>query len=118
YCKPSSEELLGIFQRDNSMNYLKDFSQQGFAFAPFDSNLKSIFIPISKSDIFSEKIENKPTEEFKSLSLDYSEEEKKDFELLVSHMISEINKGKIHKIVASRKEEFLPKNINSIQLFE
>src|SRR5690606_9917383 len=46
------------------------------------------------------------------------EEEKKDFELLVSHMISEINKGKIHKIVASRKEEFLPKNINSIQLFE
>lgn len=118
YCKPNSDALLGLFQKDSSLNYLEDFTQQGFVLAPFDSNQKTIFIPTSNADFFSEKIETKTIEESKTLSLHYSEEEKQRFEQLVTQMISEISKGKIHKIVASRKEEFLPKTLDVVQLFE
>lgn len=118
YCKPNSEQLLGLFQKDSLLNYLEDFSQQGFVLAPFDSNQKIVFIPTSNADFYSEKIENKSIEESKILSLHYSHQEKQRFEELVAQMISEINKGHIHKIVASRKEEFLPESMNVLVLFE
>lgn len=118
YAKPNSVEVNGFFQKDNMLVYLEDFSQNGFVFAPFDDSEKSVLIPFEKSDFFQE--EWNETLNFNENNFDnsYSESDKNHFEELVKKMISEIEKGKISKIVASRKEDFFPKELNITSLFQ
>lgn len=118
YAKPEKTEVNGLFQRDNELNYLENFSQKGFIFSPFDDTQKTVLIPFENSEIVQEQWNKNPI--FENLISDnsYSESDKNRFEELVKKMISEIEKGQISKIVASRKEDFFPESLDVFELFQ
>jgi isochorismate synthase len=45
YRKPNSKRVMMIIQNDNSVNYVNDYTESGFVFAPFDNERKSILLP-------------------------------------------------------------------------
>lgn len=118
YAKPSSEQVNGIFQRNKELNYFQNFSQRGFIFAPFDDSEKAVIIPSENSDLVQEIWSKNLDFENPFLDNTYSESDKIQFEKLVIKIISEIEKGQINKIVASRKEDFFPQEFDITILFE
>jgi isochorismate synthase len=48
YAKPNSTVVSGLLQQDDSVYTVKDFSEQGFVFAPFDNQKETILIPFDK----------------------------------------------------------------------
>ena len=49
YNKPYSNQLIGLFQKNDSLHFVEDFEEVGFVFAPF--NGKKVFIPENQSEI-------------------------------------------------------------------
>jgi len=118
YAKPNSNIVKGIFQKDDTLHYLDNYSQEGFALAPFDSSNKTVFIPLDQSKVFHQTWNYNTFSEDSILTTAYSNAEKNHFEKLVENMISEIRKGAISKIVASRKENYNPNKIETVPLFQ
>lgn len=118
YAKPNSNELCGIFQKNRRLNYLENFTQEGFVFAPFDSTIKTIIIPLNDSEAIQGLWSEEDSNEHSSLDTFYAESDKVHFEKLVESMIFEIEKGYISKIVASRKEDFFPSKLDITELFK
>ncbi len=118
YSKPHSKEVIGRFQKNKKLYILDDFSQSGFVFAPFDSHKKSVIIPENNSDLISEVWTHKAISVDATPEVTFSENDKKSFEALVITMMSEIEKGQISKIVASRKETVVMLNPDILMLYE
>lgn len=118
YAKPDSNIVNGIYQKKNTLFYLENYSQQGFVLAPFDETCQTVFIPIDNSEVSEESWNVVSTFEHSKEKIPYSDSQKKHFEKLVDNMILEINKGKISKIVASRKEDFFVTDINIVSLVQ
>lgn len=118
YAKPHSDEVISIFQKNDILYYLENYTQKGFVLAPFDNTHKTVLIPLNNSEVIKERWCENPI--FENLSNDdsFSFTEKSRFEKLVKNMISEIEKGEINKIVASRKENFSPDKIDTIRLYQ
>lgn len=104
YRKPNEEMVNTIFQKDNQLHHLHDYTETGFVFAPFDSdspavllNLDELFsstdLPIVTKEIFQEHAEEVDVEQ-KSLHLN-----------LVKKGIAEIKAGSFDKVVLSRNIE-------------
>jgi isochorismate synthase len=103
YCKPNSDTIIGMFQHNDSLFNVIDFTEKGFVFASFDGNSIHL-IPENQSEItavirgkggveISKKKEEVPTVS-----------EKIDFESLVSKGIQAIENQEFKKVVLSRKE--------------
>lgn len=118
YAKPNSLDVNGIFQQDDSLYYLEDFSQKGFVMAPFDNASKSVLLPLDKSIQHQESWGLNNLTDSETTPSSYSETDKQEFERLVSDMIAEINFTKTKKIVASRKETFIPEKIEVTALYQ
>lgn len=102
YCKPNSEKIIALFQKNDEL-FLLDDSSSGFAFVSFDTNKKYI-IPENHSDVYLETFND--MDYFFSNSKEYQTDEKakNNFENLVQKAIEEINKGTFEKVVLSRNE--------------
>ena len=115
YRKPNSERINVLIQRDNSINYIKDYTESGFVFAPFDNEKKSLIIPfnISTKKVFINNfdIDKVGTKEIHSLD----KKAKKSYISLLKRTIHHINSTKTKKIVVSRKELL---EIENIDIFE
>ena len=117
YTKPDSESICAVFQNDDKLYSIKDFTESGFAFVSFDSKNK-YYIPTIKSDVF---IENWVKTAFKlneDIDLTFTEEDKHNFEKLVSKAIVEINNNTFEKVVLSRKESIKVNNFDFITVFK
>ena len=44
YCKPNSDKIIGVFQKNDDLFEINDFTEIGFAFVSFDGK-KKIFNP-------------------------------------------------------------------------
>lgn len=53
YRKPSALELKAMLQADHALHAIKDFTERGFVFAPFDSSEDAFLIPLSNSEVIS-----------------------------------------------------------------
>lgn len=104
YCKPSSDMIIGLFQKDVELYSLSN-NMGGFAFVSFD-NKKRYLIPDEVSDVYFEKISSSDFFVNKSESDTYGFE-KEVFEKLVEKALLEIEKGTFEKVVLSRKEVLL-----------
>lgn len=118
YAKPLSKQVNGLFQRDNKLNYFHDFCQKGFVLAPFDDSPKAILIPFDEAEFIQEVWDEDLAFETPLIENSYSEWDKVSFEEFVKKIISEIEKGEISKIVASRKEDFFPTDFEITTLFK
>jgi len=117
YSKPNKPEINGLFQKNNTLHYLDDFSKAGFVLAPFDYTQKSVFIPFENADFFQEKPSETFSEKLNLPEITYSENDKNQFENLVRKTIFEIKKGKISKVVISRTEDFYPNNLDISEIY-
>jgi isochorismate synthase len=115
YRKPKENNVIGIFQNDDAIHFVKDFSQKGFVFAPFNPEKETILL----------KVDERQTEEFitdntlvKLTKEQHVDEIQKQFHIdLVEKGIEKIKQGTFKKVVLSRKLE-VDTEKSSFDLFE
>ncbi len=104
FCKPNSDKIVGLFQNNDHLYFLENFKELGFVFASFDGD--SIpYIPQKYSDVIVEKV-NLPDFYFEAITkISSNENDKYQFEKLVTKGVEAIQKKKFQKVVLSRKEK-------------
>jgi isochorismate synthase len=104
FCKPDSDRVVGIFQKNDHLYFLETFEEKGFVFAPFEADTFP-FIPLEHSDVYVEYVSN--TDYFFETNASESTilQGKDFFEELVAKGIDAINDNQFLKVVLSRKEE-------------
>jgi len=109
YKKPEEEIIHAILQNDDKLNRIKDYSESGFVFSPFDTDkAKPIIIPLSNAKPVSTFFIKSETHD-KSL-MDVSEPfhfplRKVDHNKVVQNALNAIDKNEIVKVVVSRAEK-------------
>ncbi|MFM2010399.1 MAG: hypothetical protein RLZZ479_790, partial [Bacteroidota bacterium] len=53
YSKPNSDTVLGLFQQNDTLFEVRDYTEKGFVFASFDGS-QNYFIPEKESEQWSE----------------------------------------------------------------
>lgn len=102
YCKPNSDKLIALFQRNNKLHTL-DQIKSGFAFVSFNSDSK-YGIPEQESDVYTESISNLETNQNRVDEYAVDTMAKVNFESLVEKALKEIYSGTFEKVVLSRNE--------------
>lgn len=104
YRKPDENELVGVFQDTDEVFRVKDFTESGFVFAPFDLTSDAILM---KMDTV---LRGSYNANYNDLAFDLSRNlilnstiEKHRYLELISNAISKINLGYFDKVVVSRK---------------
>lgn len=103
YSKPNKNKLVGLFQKNDHLYFVEDFTETGFVFAPFEGD-QMILIPKAQSVKWESElspIEEKSTSELSSTE---NKESQAHFETLVQKGIDAISNGVFDKVVLSRKE--------------
>lgn len=103
YCKPNSDTVIGLFQQNDSLFELHDFTEKGFAFASFDGN-KTYLIPENHSIMESVFWDKKKPNLTENLLSSFDVIVKENFENLVVKGIQAIENKEFQKVVVSRKE--------------
>ncbi|CAM1360250.1 Isochorismate synthase [Tenacibaculum sediminilitoris] len=117
YRKPNTSVLKGRFQKNNNLITLKNYSESGFIFAPFDSSEKAIIISEEQSDFYQEEITlNNIFIDDTTYPADSSSEE--NHTQLVEKGVQAINNKLFKKVVLSRKEKIEVSDFNLIQTFQ
>ena len=103
YKKPNITNVIGLFQNNDELFLVKDFTEKGFVFTSFDGN-QNIIIPENQSEVSSmpwtkNKFENLENEVNFPSKLDSTR-----FKNLVVKGIQAIENEKFKKVVLSRKE--------------
>lgn len=104
FCKPNSDKILGLFQKNDHLYFLENFEEKGFVFTPFDASDFPI-IPLEYSDVYVEKVNENVFFVSNDNSVSSNSEAKNDFENLVEKGVQAIKNNKFQKVVLSRKEE-------------
>lgn len=102
YAKPKADRMIALFQANDSLHFLKDFSEKGFVFAPFDGNAIP-YIPQAESEVYVEKIKETDFLIAPNPIIEADEAAKRDFEALVTAGVDAIGQGAFEKVVLSRK---------------
>lgn len=103
YCKPNSNTVIGLFQQDDTLFSVNDFTEKGFIFASFDGT-QTHLIPENKSEVASAIWEEKTFSDPEHQFLNFDQADKSSFETLVAKGIQAIKNNEIKKVVVSRKE--------------
>ena len=104
YCKPNSDKIIALFQKNDTLFEIENTDACGFAFVSFD-NLIRIFIPENQSDIYFENKEKRDFYGTKNNASEINVNAKDNFEKLVFDGIEAIKKKQFEKVVLSRKIE-------------
>jgi isochorismate synthase len=103
YKKPNNDTITAIFQENDTLYQVHDFTEKGFVFASFDGT-QTVLIPENKSEVLEtnrHKLEIVSTE---NSFVAPNETEKNNYIDLVSKGIQAIENNEFKKVVLSRKE--------------
>jgi len=103
YKKPNDTNVIGIFQKNNALFEVKDFTEKGFVFASFDGS-KTVVIPEKESEILSVVLNKNTTDIPEKESHLPNESDRNNFKNLVAKGIQAIKNNEFKKVVLSRKE--------------
>jgi isochorismate synthase len=104
FCKPDSDKVVGIFQKNDHIYFLDTFEEKGFAFAPFDAE-EVPYIPLEHCDVYVETVHSR-NYYFESMVANPNSVIGKDFfEELVAKGVEAIQDKEFQKVVLSRREE-------------
>jgi isochorismate synthase len=103
YCKPNSDTIIGMFQHNDTLFNVVDFTEKGFVFVSFDGN-NTHLIPEDQSEVIGVVWEKRGVEVSEQKQALPSMSDKYDFESLVSKGIQAIDNQEFKKVVLSRKE--------------
>jgi len=118
YRKPNEEKVNAILQNNDAIHTIKDFSESGFVFAPFDNSEETILIPFSQSNFItgSVVIPEKAGIHFNSKNDSF---EAKQYHInLVEKAIETIDTEELLKVVLSRKEAVDISETNPLETFK
>ena len=126
YRKPNSSEVKGIFQRDDELHNITDFTESGFVMAPFDSRDGSFLIPLNHSDVIPVQFDPNDFSEaeinFQKNSYDSNnsnqEAERSAHIKRVENAIEAIKTGSFSKVVLSRREVIEDNEPDTIEIFK
>ncbi|WP_158977571.1 chorismate-binding protein [Cellulophaga sp. L1A9] len=116
YRKPSETTVNGLFQNDDELHYVEDFSKSGFVFAPFNADDKIILLQPDEKHVV-EYTASESTKELASIPLEADDDQKEFHINLVRKGIELIEKDELKKVVLSRKLEVVT-NKSAFTLFE
>jgi len=115
YKKPKALQINAVFQKDDELHHLKDFTETGFVFAPFDSSKHAILIQADERASATYKADYWVESTIHDFELD--DFEKDVHNKLVQKGIDEILNSGLQKVVLSRKVK-VPCDTRSTELFE
>ena len=117
YCKPNSDIVIGLFQQNDTLYQVNDFSEKGFVFSSFDGS-QAYIIPENQSERISAFWEKKEIALVNKEGSLTDETSKKDFVDLVTKGIQAIKNNEFKKVVLSRKETVDLANFDLALTFE
>jgi len=100
YRKPKTSITTAIFQDDDALNIIEDFSETGFVFAPFDTDRPAYLLKPDRIIKESMLYESKSIKSKEPGNLD--SEDRESYTRLVRKAITEIENGIFDKVVLSR----------------
>ena len=103
YSKPNKNKLTGLFQKNDHLYFVEDFTETGFVFASFESN-QMILIPKEESIKWESELSSVEEINGSEISITENKNAQAHFEALVQKGIDAISKGVFDKVVLSRKE--------------
>ena len=104
YRKPNAKEVLAFLQQDNELHKSTKYVEEGFVFAPFNSEENAIIIPKEKAVFLSEAV----IDDLSDLEGELIEDDLSEKEAhiqLIKKGIKAIKSGDFKKVVLSRKEK-------------
>ncbi|MBR9854016.1 MAG: chorismate-binding protein [Algicola sp.] len=101
YRKPDQKELQAVFQTNKDLVVSSDFEETGFLFAPFDANGEAILI--RPDEVWTG--EYRAESSTKETDISFKDSGKETHVDIVKKGIDEIKKGRLQKVVLSRKIE-------------
>lgn len=118
YRHPNENEVSAQLQKTSDLEYLEDFNQEGFVFAPFDDAKKTIFFNRVSAEIITTESDTINVDENSAKkSFQFTVQEKTFHEKLVSKGIEKINNSTLKKVVLSRAEQLIT-STNPINYFK
>lgn len=117
YRKPNANTVACFLMPNDNLDYVKDFNEQGFVFAPFNSAEKPLLFPIEKSLFLSEKIQL-GTINFNKNRVEPNSSSKEKHTDIVEKAIQTIKKSKLKKVVISRKEIAQLSNLDIVKIYQ
>lgn len=116
FCKPNSPKIVGVFQKNDQLFTLNDFTENGFAFVSFDGNQK-VYLPMLECNVIVDALVESDFHFSKELNEIVDSQSKIDFEDLVKRGIEAIHNNEFRKVVLSRKE-LVQTNLDVISIFK
>ena len=116
FCKPNTDKMVGVFQKNNQLHALKEATESGFVFVSFDEKQR-YYLPVNECNVI---VKTKNQDDFflsKENDNSYEEDSKKEFENLVYNGVQAIKNGQFQKVVLSRKELILLPNLDIVSIF-
>lgn len=117
YKKPKDTNITGLFQKNDSLYSVTDFTEKGFVFASFDGT-KTVLIPEKESEIMNTVFQKKEIVIQEKVLNISDEAAQKQFENLVKKGIQAIENHEFKKVVLSRKESLNLMDFDLITAFE
>ncbi len=118
YRKPNKSDINGLLQSHDKLISIKDFTEKGFVFAPFDDAETSVLIPFDDSEVISlPSLMPSVVGTFQHSNF-MNEEEKCRHIHLVNKGVEAIKENKFEKVVLSRQEHVSTKETNPIIIFK
>jgi isochorismate synthase len=112
YREPNQRIVKLLIQSDDDLHLTNEYSKSGFIFAPFNTQEKSVLIPLDDSTYVEANFENIdfPSDELSAKIV--NEVEKQKHIDLISEGIRFIKSNDVEKVVLSRKEDVLDPNLS------
>lgn len=118
YRKPEAILAKALLQNTSELFTTENFKASGFIFAPFETTLQTVLIPLEHSKTLTCKIEIQYKTEFTHIK-ETSNSEGKDAHLnLVQEGLNAISRKHFDKVVLSRCESVYAKEANPITVFK
>ncbi len=118
YRKPRESQVKGQLQQNADLSFVKDFTETGFVFAPFDDSKDSVIFPLDSATVLTVNYVV-PQVESKNKSIDSLSSEAQQYHInLVNKGIEAINTDALKKVVLSRQESVKLKDSDPIIIFK
>jgi len=117
YSKPNSEKVSAFFMPDTELNFVSNFEEKGFVFAPFSSSEKVILFPEEKALSMSESVQLE-TYNLQDIVFNADTLSKEKHIKIVESAIEKIHKSDLQKVVISREELIDITNFDLIKIYK
>lgn len=117
YKKPNQTTIICVFQQNDNLFQVQDYTEKGFVFASFDGR-KTFLIPENQSEIMTTNFEKKDSCVADKLTNIPDEFAKNQFQNVVDQGIQAIKNNEFKKVVLSRKETLNLVHFDLIVAFE